>query len=76
MLDQALKAIKNAKNSVDTVMSDLRRSRTNINLKAQSEITNYYITGNSRINEVLNTRLSYIKVNYNLWQNNICFITR
>ena len=66
MLDQALQAIKNAKNSVDTVMLDLRHSRTNINLKAQSEITNYYIAATSRINEVLNNRLNYIKVNYNL----------
>ncbi|XP_043528533.1 uncharacterized protein LOC122538477 [Frieseomelitta varia] len=61
VLDQAFTAIKNAKNSVDTVMLDLRHSRTNINLKAQSEITNYYIAATSRINEVLNTRLNYIK---------------
>ncbi|KOX71784.1 hypothetical protein WN51_02354 [Melipona quadrifasciata] len=61
VLDQALKAINNAKNSINTVMSDLRYSRTNINSKTQSEIFNYYMTATSRINEVLNTRLNYIK---------------
>lgn len=61
VLDQALKAINNAKNSINTVMSDLRYSRTNINSKTQSEIINYYIAATSRTNEVLNTRLNYIK---------------
>ncbi|XP_043590750.1 uncharacterized protein LOC122571255 [Bombus pyrosoma] len=61
ILDQAMDALKNAKSSVDSVMSDLQHSQTNIGLKGRNEISNLYFQASQNIDSILKTRLDYIK---------------
>lgn len=61
-----MNAIKNAKSSVDSVMLDLKHSKTNIDLNGRNEISNLLIQASQNINSVLQTRLDYIKVSHSL----------
>lgn len=61
-MQQASEAVKKAKNSVQTILSDLNRSKSSIRRDAEQKIYSYQTQS---INQMLNNKnfiLNYIKV--------------
>ncbi|OAD58077.1 hypothetical protein WN48_00877 [Eufriesea mexicana] len=61
VLDQAVRAIKTAKTTVQDAMSDMKRNRRTIDMNTRNQISNIQYQSFKNINDIQSTRLNYIK---------------